>query len=96
MTVDEVTHTDIDASVRERAVRRLKKRRDFHAHVLVYALVNASFVTVWFVTGQHGFFWPIFLMAFWAVGLVMNGWDVYHPEDFSEEAIQREMHKLSS
>ena len=96
MTIDELPCTDVDSSVRERAVRRLKKRRDFHAHLLVYALVNASFVLVWFVTGRHGFFWPVFLMAFWAIGLVMNAWDVYRAEDFTEDQIRREMRKISA
>jgi len=95
MTVDELPYTTVDTSVRDRAVRRLKKRREFHAHILVYALVNTTLVMVWFLTGEHGFFWPIFPIAFWGIGVVMNGWDVYHGDDFSEEAIQREMHKIA-
>jgi len=33
-------------SIRDRAVRRLKKRRDFHAHLLVYARLNSCLVVV--------------------------------------------------
>jgi len=96
MTVDEVTRTQADASaaVRERAVRRLKKKRDFRGHLLVYVLVNSCLVIVWMATGGNGFFWPIFPMAFWGIGVVMNAWDVYHGDDFSEEQIQRELRKL--
>jgi len=53
-------------------------------------------VVVWFVTGQHGFFWPVFPIAFWGIGVVMNAWDVYHGEDFTEDEIQREMRRLSA
>ena len=96
MTVDELPYTVSDTAVRERALRRLKKRRDFHAHLLVYTLFNATFVIVWLLTGPHGFFWPVFLIAFWGIGVVMNAWDVYHGEDFTEDEIQREMRRLSA
>src|SRR5262249_36323375 len=47
------------AALRERALTRLKKKSDFHAHVFVYLLVNTFLVGIWFFTG-HGYFWPIF------------------------------------
>ena len=96
ISVEEASCAGPVVSVRDRAVRRLKKRRDFHAHLLVYTLFNSSLVVVWFFTNRHGFFWPILLMAFWGIGLVMNAWDVYHSEDFSEVEIQREMRRMSS
>ena len=92
--LDELAHPDTDSMLRDRAVKHLKKKRDFHAHLLVYTLVNSCLIAVWFVTGQHGFFWPIFPIAFWGIGVVMNGWDVYHPEQFGEDEIQREMERL--
>ena len=58
-------------------MQRLKKQRDFHAHLLVYLLVNGFVVLIWGLTGSAGFFWPVFLIAAWGVGLVMNAWDVY-------------------
>lgn len=39
-----------DTSLRAQAVKRLKKRRDFHAHLLVYFLVNTFLVVIWAVT----------------------------------------------
>ncbi len=82
-----------DTSLRDRAVKRLKKRRDFGAHLLVYVLVNAFVVTIWAMTSS-GFFWPIFPIVGWGIGVVMNAWDVWHGEDFSEEAITREMQRM--
>ena len=81
------------ATLRDRALRRLKKRRDFHAHLLVYVLVNGFIVTIWAVTGS-GFFWPVFPIVFWGIGVVMNAWDVYHSDEFSEHEIAREMARL--
>ena len=94
MTTDEVTRAGGEAALRERALRRLKKKRDFHAHLLVYVLVNSCVVLIWFMAGGNGFFWPIFLMAFWGVGVAMNAWDVYRAEDFSETEIQHEMARM--
>jgi hypothetical protein len=83
-----------DTELRERALRRLKKRRDFRAHVLVYTLVNAFLVVIWAVTTPGGFFWPIFPLVGWGIGLVMNGWDAYFSDDFSEEEIEKEIESL--
>jgi hypothetical protein len=80
--------------LRTRAVAILKKRRDFRAHVLVYLLVNGALVTVWAMTNNDTFFWPIFFLVFWGIGVVMNGWDAYLANDFSEEKIQQQMHRL--
>ena len=96
LSADEKTCAGPVVTVRDRALRRLKKKRDFHAHLLIYALVNTCLVVVWFATGRHGFFWPIFPMVFWGIGVVMNAWDVYHAEDFSEEQIEREIRRLSA
>ena len=78
---------------RDRAVQRLKKRRDFHAHLLVYALVNGFVVAIWAITGSAGFFWPVFVMAAWGIGLVMNAWDVYWRPEITEQDIQHEMER---
>jgi hypothetical protein len=96
MTVDETIRPESDDLLRDRALKRLKKRRDFHAHLLIYVLVNASIVIVWLFTSNGTFFWPIFIMAFWGIGVVMNAWDVYRGEDFTEDEIKREMQKLAS
>jgi hypothetical protein len=84
-----------ETELRERALKRLKKRRDFHGHVLVYLLVNAFLVVIWAVTSPDGFFWPVFPIVGWGIGVVMNAWDVYFAEDITEEQITREMHHLA-
>ena len=78
---------------RDRAVQRLKKRRDFHAHLLVYALVNGFMVVIWVITGSNGFFWPVFLIAGWGIGLVMNAWDVYWRQEITEQDVQHELER---
>ena len=91
MTIDDTR----DLALRERAVTRLKKRRDFYGHILVYLLVNAFLVVIWAVTSPGGFFWPVFPLVGWGIGVVMNAWDVYVAEEVTEDRIQREMEHLA-
>jgi hypothetical protein len=80
-----------DQTARDRAVMQLKKRRDFRGHLLVYALVNTFIVVIWAVTEAHGFFWPVFPIVGWGIGVVMNAWDVYWRPRITEQDIEREM-----
>jgi 2TM domain len=91
MTDSDVTER---STLREEAIKRLKKRRDFGVHLLVYSLVNGFIVVIWAMTDLHGFFWPIFPILGWGIGLVMNAWDVYRHEGFTEEQISREERHL--
>ena len=83
-----------EQDLRERAIKRLKKRRDFHGHVLIYLLVNAFLVVIWAVVSPGSFFWPIFPMVGWGIGVVMNAWDVYGRRPFTEAQVQREIERL--
>lgn len=87
---EQIAHED---QLRERALKHLKKRRDLKAHVLVYVLVNTFLVTIWAVTSA-GFFWPVFPIVGWGIGVVMNAWDVYYGDEFDETQIQREIEHL--
>ena len=90
MSVDPTT----DDTLRSQAIAVLKKRRDFRTHLLVYVLVNGAIVAIWAMTGRDGFFWPMFPIVFWGIGVVMNAWDVYVARDFSDEQIARQMQRL--
>ncbi len=82
--------------LRDRAVKNLKKRRDFHAHLLVYVLVNAFFVVIWAVTMPGGFFWPLFPLVGWGIGVAMNAWDVYRGGEPAEDQVRAEMDRLQN
>ena len=91
MVTDELTE---EALLRQRAVRQLKKRRDFYGHLLAFVLVNAAVITIWAWLGDGGFFWPGFLILAWGIGLVMNAWDVFYLSYEDERQIQREIDRL--
>jgi hypothetical protein len=84
---------DTEQQLRERAVERLKKKRDFRTHLFMYVAVNAALVVIWALTGA-GFFWPVFVILGWGIGVAGNAWDVYGRKPFSEEQIRRETDRL--
>jgi hypothetical protein len=79
---------------RERAIVRLRQKSDFWTHLFVYSVVNGFLVVVWLATGA-GFFWPMFPMLAWGVGLVFHAWDVYWRKPISEEQIRHEMEHIA-
>lgn len=81
-----------DETLRARALENIKKKREFASHVAAYVLVNAFLVVIWAVSGA-GFFWPVFPLIGWGIGLLFHGWDVYQGEP-SEARIRREMDRL--
>jgi hypothetical protein len=60
----------------------------------VYTLINGFLVAIWAVTDLHGFFWPVFPILGWGVAVLLNAWDVYRGDSFSEARIQREIEHL--
>jgi uncharacterized membrane protein len=87
-----VGRTD-DEGLRELAIERLKKKREFTGHLMAYVLVNTMLVVIWAVTGAH-FFWPVFPILGWGIGLFFHAWDVYSVQEITEERVEREMERL--
>jgi hypothetical protein len=82
-----------DEDLRLLAITRLRSKRDLAVHVVGYLAVNGFLVLVWAMTGMP-FFWPIFPIVFWGIGLGAHTWDVFGPQDFSEKRIQREIDRM--
>lgn len=91
--IPQVDRTGADADLHDRAVRRLKAKEEFRVHLLIYALVNGMLVLIWAMTGAN-FFWPIFPIAGWGIGLVAHAMDVYWRHEPTESEIASEMDRL--
>jgi hypothetical protein len=87
---DEPVATSDD--LRKRAVLRLRKKREFQGHLITYLAVNALLIVTWALTGA-GFFWPMFPLVAWGIGVVFHGIDAYGGEP-SEDRIRTEMDRL--
>lgn len=76
---------------REWAIRRIKAKRAFWTHLVVYLAVNTFLVILWAVTSP-GYFWPIWTMLGWGIGLVAHGLTVFlGTSEITEERIEREI-----
>ena len=92
-------HTTADAggdaevlTDREAARRRVQARRDFGGHLVAYVVINTFLVLVWAVTGA-GYFWPVWVIAGWGIGLVLHAWDVFLRRPVTEADIDAELHR---
>ncbi|GAA4682211.1 hypothetical protein GCM10023215_15190 [Pseudonocardia yuanmonensis] len=95
MSVDEHgtgTGSTGEDQLRDEAVKRIEKKNGFWVHLTVYLVVNAMLVLVWAWTGAP-FFWPVFPVVFWGIGLVANGWDAFRGP-VSERRIRNEMDRM--
>jgi hypothetical protein len=82
-----------EEALRRRAVARLRKQADFRTHLVVYLATNALLVAIWWATGA-AFFWPVFPIFGWGIGLVAHAWDAYGPDRLTEARIQAEIDRL--
>ena len=78
---------------RTQAVRRVKDKRAFRDHLVVYIIVNAALVGIWALSGA-GYFWPIWAIGGWGIGLATHAWHTYGQKPISEDEIQAEMRRL--
>ena len=81
---------------RQRAIRRIQAKRGFWSHFAIYLAVNALLVLIWALTSA-GYFWPVWPILGWGIGVVSHAVSVYvRPAEISEAKIDREMSRLGS
>ena len=77
---------------RAEARTRVQRKREFGANLAAYIVVNAFLVLIWWMSGR-GYFWPIWVMAGWGVGLVMHGYEVYFRRPITDADVEAEMRR---
>lgn len=82
-----------EAALRQVALGRLKKQSDFWLHLMIYLMVNGFLVVIWAMTGMP-FFWPVFPIFGWGIGVLANAWDAFLRREPTEPELQREMARL--
>ena len=81
---------------RQLAIRRIKAKRGFRTHLAIYLAVNALLVAIWATTSAT-FFWPVWPMFGWGIGVVAHAANAYGgPSEISEADIDRELGRLGS
>ena len=79
-----------DDARRNAAIERLKAKRDFRTNVFSYVIINALLVVIWAATGA-GYFWPIWVIIGWGIGIIFHAWTVFGQKPITEDDVQREM-----
>jgi len=73
------------------AIKRIREKRAFSVHFGIYLAVNAFLVVIWAFTSR-GYFWPIWPMLGWGIGVVAHALTVFTGGmSISEDRIQREI-----
>ncbi len=76
---------------RQWAINRIRAKRAFWVHLAVYVAVNVLLVVIW-AAGSRDYFWPVWPMLGWGIGVVAHGVTVHvGPSTISEERIDREL-----
>ena len=77
---------------RDRAIEKIRAKRAFYQHLLVYVLVNLGLVAIWAFGSTGEEFWPIWPILGWGIGIVAHGVSVFAgTRPISEQQIQREI-----
>jgi hypothetical protein len=89
--------TDDERAVRDLALKRVKDRRDFQGHLVVYLVVNGFLWLLWaFTSGMDlGNPWPIWVTLGWGIGVVINWWSVTR-RPITESDVEREVKRLKA
>ena len=82
--------------IRDRAVESLKRKRDFNTQILTWLVVSVVLTGIWAATGSDNFFWPVFPIAGWGIGIAVQAWSIYGPgsRPITESDIARESERL--
>ena len=75
------------------AIERIHAKRGFGRHAAAYVVVNLFLIAIWAITSRGGYFWPIWPLLGWAVGLGLHYWSVFFRRPISDDEIQRELGK---
>jgi uncharacterized membrane protein len=86
--------SDVEDAARQRALARLKAKRDFMSLLGTAAIVIAITIVIWAVTDSDSF-WPVWVMLGFAIALFFSALQAYGPRrsPITDAEIQREMDK---
>lgn len=86
---------ELDPEMRKRALERIEARQEWRQHATVYALVMTLLTVIWLVTSGIGtYFWPVWPMMGWGMGVALHGASLVLDKEPTEEEIAAEAAKL--
>ncbi|HBL12422.1 MAG TPA: hypothetical protein DD379_13635 [Cyanobacteria bacterium UBA11162] len=64
----------------QQLIRRSRRRLGFKLHLILYLVVSASLILLNLATTPR-YFWSIFPVSGWGLGVIMYGVCIYHKEE---------------
>ncbi|MFC2013133.1 2TM domain-containing protein [Chloroflexota bacterium] len=81
--------------VYEVAKKRVKAKRDFYKHLVVYVVVNIILVIIWAFPAGGGYPWFLWVIGGWGIGVLLNFLEVFVWENRGDKgAIEKEAEKI--
>jgi hypothetical protein len=89
-----------ETDVRHQAMAQLKRKQEFRAAIAAYVVVNAALWIIWALSDErgdaNGIPWPLWVTAFWGLGMVLSAWNVYGQKPISDAEVDAEVRKIQS
>lgn len=87
---------DAEQGLRERAVKQIKRKREFVRNLVIYVVVNAGLWAFWAYDGADtDDLWPAIVSGIWGVFLLLDLFKIYGERPISDDQIRREMDRIS-
>ena len=84
-----------DEELRNKARKIAKKKSDFFIHLVIYIAVNVFLTAQWWViAGPGSFYWPVFVLFGWGIGIALHAIDVYRGDEYIDKKTEEEYQKL--
>jgi len=55
----------------------IAEKRGLQWHVISYVVVNLVSIILWWILTPDTFFWPLYLLGAWGIGLIAHIWTYY-------------------
>jgi hypothetical protein len=96
MSDDEIqTTATSEEELRSVAVKSIKRKRSFKQSLFVYVVVNLLLIGIWALGGTDNFFWPVFVIGGWGIGIAFQAYDAYgRRHGVTEDEIASEMQRM--
>ena len=63
--------------LRKLARKNLKARNDFKVMLAIFAVITVLLVAIWYFTGAHEYFWPVWPIIAFVIASLFAGLDAY-------------------
>ena len=84
-----------EEDLRKEAVKSIQRKQSFKQTAFAYVVVNLLLVGIWAISGTDTYFWPVWVIGGWGIGIVFHAWDTFgRRRMLAEDQVSREMDRL--